>query len=71
MFSCEYCKIFKNNYFEEHPRTAASEILFFKTDVLKYLLKVTEWHLYWSVFLMKLHALKPRKWKHENYECFT
>ena len=24
MFSCEYCKIFKSNYFEEHPRTSAS-----------------------------------------------
>ena len=23
MYSCEYCKIFKNNYFEEHLRTAA------------------------------------------------
>ena len=25
MFSCEYCKIFKNNYFEKHLRTTASE----------------------------------------------
>ena len=25
MFSCEYCEIFKNAYFEEHLRTAASE----------------------------------------------
>ena len=24
MFSCEYCKIFKNNYFRKHPRTAVS-----------------------------------------------
>ena len=24
VFSCEYCKIFKNTYFEEHLRTAAS-----------------------------------------------
>ena len=24
MFSCEYCEIFKNNYFEEHPRTSVS-----------------------------------------------
>ena len=23
--SCEYCEIFKNTYFEEHMRTAASE----------------------------------------------
>ena len=32
----------------------------FKTDLLKYSLKATEWHLYWSVFLMKLHALKSQ-----------
>ena len=25
MFSCEYCENFKNTYFEEHLRTAASE----------------------------------------------
>ena len=25
VFSSEYCKIFKNTYFEEHLRTAASE----------------------------------------------
>ena len=64
LFSCEYCKIFKNSYFEEHPRRAASEVrikpklnlrkqVFFKTDAIKYSLKATEWHLYWSVFLMK------------------
>ena len=26
MFSCEYCEISKNIYFEEHLRTAASEV---------------------------------------------
>ena len=25
VFSCEYCKIFKKTYFEEHLRTATSE----------------------------------------------
>ena len=25
VFSCEYCETFKNNYFEEHLRPAASE----------------------------------------------
>ena len=25
VFVCEYCEIFKKNYFEEHPRTAASK----------------------------------------------
>ena len=24
VFSCEYCEIFKNTYFEEHLRTAAN-----------------------------------------------
>ena len=26
-FSCEYCKIFKNTYFEEHLRMAASALM--------------------------------------------
>ena len=26
VFSCEYCKISKNIYFEEHPRMAVSEV---------------------------------------------
>ena len=26
MFSCEYCKISNNIYFEEHLRTTASEV---------------------------------------------
>ena len=25
-FTCEFCKIFANSYFVEHPRTAASEV---------------------------------------------
>ena len=25
MFTCDYCVIFKNTYFEEHLQTAASE----------------------------------------------
>ena len=25
VFSCDYCEVFKSNYFEEHLRTAASE----------------------------------------------
>ena len=27
MFSCEYCKIFKNTYFEEYLRTATSGMI--------------------------------------------
>ena len=30
MFSCEYCQIFRNTYFEEHLRMAASAV--FQTD---------------------------------------
>ena len=26
VFSCKYCEIFKNTYFEEHLRTAASAL---------------------------------------------
>ena len=26
MLSCEYCKVSKNTYFEEHLRTAASKV---------------------------------------------
>ena len=27
VFSCKYCKIFKNSYFEEHLRMAASALI--------------------------------------------
>ena len=30
LFNSAYCKIFKNTYFEEHLRTAASENVFLK-----------------------------------------
>ena len=30
VFSCEYCEIFKNTYFEEHLQTAASVFLIIK-----------------------------------------
>ena len=33
VFSCDYCEIFKNSYFEEHLRTAASV---YSEDLLKY-----------------------------------
>ena len=32
VFSCEFCEIFKNTYFEEHLQTAASNS-FFQEDV--------------------------------------
>ena len=38
MFSCEYCEIFNNTYFEEHQRTAASK-LFWVSYTIKNKLK--------------------------------
>ena len=36
MFSCEYCEIFKNTYFEEHLQTTAFTLLVLKfTDFFK------------------------------------
>ena len=34
MLSCEYYEIFKNTYFEEHPRTAASDISIVKSGTI-------------------------------------
>ena len=41
MFSCKYCEISKNTYFEEHLRTAASEFSFIPIPDDKSLLKVS------------------------------
>ena len=35
MFSREYCKIFKDTYFPEHLRTAASEVYKIEIPLLK------------------------------------
>ena len=35
LFNSEHCKIFKNTYFEEHLRTAASENVFMKLRKIK------------------------------------
>ena len=62
VFPCERCEIFKNNYFEEHPPTAASKVrinqkwnfrkqVFCKTDFLKYSLKA--WN--YNTFHVKSH----------------
>ena len=34
VLSCEYCEIFKNTYFEEHLRTAASVLLIIKLIII-------------------------------------
>ena len=36
VFSCEYCEIFMNTYFEEHLQTAASVLLIIKLVYNKY-----------------------------------
>ena len=37
MFSCEFCEIYKNNFFYEKPLVAASEIItsIFKSKIYK------------------------------------
>ena len=44
VFSCDYCKVFKKTYFEEHLRTAASvyskDLLKYKNCVIKNMLPV-------------------------------
>ena len=64
-------------YFEEHPLMAVSQVrinqkqklkkqVFCKTDVLKYSLKVTGWHLYWSVFFKDVTCFETtntKAWK--------
>ena len=34
LFSCEYCEIFKNTYFEEHLQMAASRGCLFPASIL-------------------------------------
>ena len=46
MFSCEYCEIFKNTYFEEHLRTAVSVI---STEYKE--------KFYWSQFPLKSNKI--------------
>ena len=69
-FTCEYCKIFKNIYFEEHPRVPVSDVktnqkrnlknqVLYKTYALKYPLKVTRYTCT-AVFSNDVHALKLR-----------
>ena len=62
VFSYEYCKIFKSNYFEEHLRKAASEARINQrwtresrcsVSILKYLSKLTGKRLYQSLFFNK------------------
>ena len=66
MFSCEYWKIFKNTYFEEHLGTDASLCfpvfrsnylrMFFKIGVLKNFANLTGNYLCWNLCLIKLLA---------------
>ena len=42
VFSCEYCEIFKNTYFEEDLSTAASD--FFTSEVIRSSLRLSKFH---------------------------
>ena len=71
MFSCEFCKIFKNTFSIEHRnitqafcknkyvdcqyRSSHSQ-MFFKIDSLKNFANFTGKHTFWSLFLVKLQV---------------
>ena len=68
MFPCEYCKMFKNTYFEEHLRKHASEGhcfigKIFNVKVLKLSLMVNlklpfkNWFFYNLIILIKLYKI--------------
>ena len=72
VFSCKFCKIYKNTFFIEHVRTTASisysyPILlrssrlqrFFEIGVRKNFAILTGKHLCWCLFLIKLQAVRP------------
>ena len=79
-FSCEYCEIFKNTYFDEHLRMAAStpsnvsmaDIISKYTDNnLKNiaLQDLHEWHfLFFSSFLLKKENIHDQKLD-INFSC--
>ena len=49
MFSCKYCENFKNNYFEEHMWTAASEFSKKKKNFSYLLRKILKCYTHFSV----------------------
>ena len=60
MFSCEYYKIFKDNYFVEHLRCRSSRPeVFFEKGILRNFAKFTGKHLCQSLFLNKVARLRP------------
>ena len=72
LFSCEFCKIYKNTFFTEHVWTTASISYsyhihlrssrlqrFFKIGVRKNFAILTGKHLRWCLFLIKLLDLRP------------
>ena len=66
VFSCEYCKIFNNTYFEEHLRTAASVhrtshgcgILVYVADSISYRDITSSDFEWWLNFEMSSHSLE-------------
>ena len=73
MLSCEYCEIFKNTYFIEHLRTAAS-VLLIKKLLIKYLasadlcsIKIITWFLLRRfVYLLRIYFSLVISTNHSN-----
>ena len=57
VFSCQYCEIFENTYFDEHLRTAASEIIVWLFIRFFSALNFS------SKFVSNLHFTKSDLWK--------
>ena len=63
VFYCDYCETFKNTYFEEHLRTAASESLFLEeychTTVAWLVTVLCFVQINWNVLLSKSNSINP------------
>ena len=59
VFSCEYSEIFKNNYFEKHLRTAASQLAMIvqSKEGISHIVKIQ----IWNYFKLMFHFYTPLK----------
>ena len=72
-FSCEYCKIFKNIYFKEHLRTAASWELFMRVlskEKLSKFIKETVGYFLMFLFQNAFDPLWNKSWIYTNFLTF-
>ena len=56
LWSFEYCRVFKNNFFVQNTSISSRLRMFFQIGVLKSFTNFTGMHLCWSLFLKKLQA---------------